>query len=164
MGLPGCVTCHENHEIVHPTDAFLSTGKDGKCGACHDAGIGGATAPRCMYEKITALKTATDGAKTALEREAEAGMLVTKAQFDLSKADEALTKARANVHLFRPYEVQQTVAGGLTIASTAKAEAARLARERGFRRKGLLVSLGLIGLSIAALVVKIRDLGTRPPR
>jgi hypothetical protein len=117
-----------------------------------------------MYQDISALKTKTDEAKAALEREAEAGMLVAKAQFELSKADEALTKARADVHLFRPYAVHQTVAGGLTIASTARAEAARLARERGFRRKGLLVSLGLIGLSIAALVVKIKDLEVRRPR
>ena len=158
MGLPGCVTCHENHEIVHPTDAFLSTGKDGKCGACHDAGTEGARAAAAMYQDITALKTATEKAKAALQREAEAGMLVAKPQFELSKADEALTKARADVHLFRPYQVQQTVAGGLTIATTAKAQAAHLARERGFRRKGLGLSLILIGLSIAALVAKIRTL------
>lgn len=158
MGLPGCVTCHENHEIVHPTDAFLSTGKEGKCGACHDTGTEGARAAAAMYQDITALKTATEQAKAALEREAEAGMLVAKPQFELSKADEALTKARADVHLFRPYEVHQTVAGGLTIAVTAKAQAAQLARERNFRRKGLGLSLVLIGLSIAALVAKIRTL------
>ena len=164
MGLPGCVTCHENHEIVHPTDAFLATGKEGRCQSCHEAGTEGARAAASMYQDITALKTATDAAKAELRREAEAGMLVAKAQFELSKADEALTKARADVHLFRPYEVHQTVGAGLTIAATAKAEAGRLARERDFRRKGLLVSLGLIGLSIAALIVKIKDLEARPPR
>jgi predicted CXXCH cytochrome family protein len=157
MGLPGCVTCHENHEIVHPTDAFLSTGKEGKCGACHETNTEGARAAAAMYQDITALKTATERAKAALEREAEAGMLVAKPQFELSKADEALTKARADVHLFRPYEVHQTVAGGLTIAATAKAQAAQLERERNFRRKGLGLSLVLIGLSIAALVAKIRS-------
>ena len=161
MGLPGCVTCHENHEIVHPVDAFLSTGKEGKCGACHEAGTAGAKAAAEMYKDITALKGATDEAKAALEREAEAGMLVAKAQFELSKADEALTKARADVHMFRPTNVQQTVAGALKIADAAKAEAARLSKERDFRRKGLLVSLILIGLSIAALVVKIKDLDDR---
>jgi hypothetical protein len=88
-------------------------------------------------------------------------MLVARAQFDLSRADEALTKARADVHLFQPYAVQQTVAGGLTIARTARAEAFRIRRERDFRRKGLLVSLALIGLAIAALVAKIRDIDRR---
>jgi DnaJ-class molecular chaperone len=163
MGLPGCVTCHENHEIVHPVDAFLSTGTDGKCGACHEAGTEGARAAAAMYADITALKTSTEQARAALQREAEAGMLTTKAQFELSRADEDLTKARADVHMFRPYTVQQTVAGGLTIATTAKAEAVRLSKERGFRRKGLGLSLVLIALSIAALVAKIRTLpGNKP--
>jgi hypothetical protein len=158
MGLPGCVTCHENHDIVAPTDAFLSTGKQGKCVTCHEAGTEGARAAAAMYRDITALMAATDAAKTALRREAEAGMLVARAQFDLSRSDEALTKARADVHMFQPYNVQQTVAGGLTIARTARAEAVRLSRERDYRRKGLVLSLVLIGLSIAALVAKIRDL------
>ncbi len=163
LGLPGCVTCHENHDIVHPTDAFLSTGKDGKCSTCHEAGTEGARSAAAMYKDIIALKTANDAAKTALQREAEAGMLVASAQFNLSRAEEALTKARADVHLFHPYAVQQTVAGGLTIARTARAEAVRSVRERDFRRKGLIVSLALIGLSIAALVLKIRDLDRRKP-
>jgi len=164
LGLPGCVTCHENHEIVHPTDAFLATGPDGKCGTCHDKDSEGARAAAAMYQDITTLKNATDEAKAALRREAEAGMLVTRAQFDLSRADEALTRARADVHRFHPYAVQQTVAGGLTIARTAKAEAVRLGKERAFRRQGLLVSLGLIGVSIAALLVRIRDLDGRRRR
>ena len=34
----------ENHRIVHPTDSFLSTGKEGKCADCHEAGTEGARA------------------------------------------------------------------------------------------------------------------------
>jgi predicted CXXCH cytochrome family protein len=161
LGLPGCVTCHENHEIMHPVDAFLSTGDEGKCGTCHESGTEGAKAAAEMYEDISALKAATDQAKAALEREAEAGMFVAKPLFELSKADEALTKARADVHMFRPTNVQATAAGGLKIAETARTEAARLARERDFRRKGLLLSLALISLSIAVLLAKIREIDRR---
>ncbi len=163
MGLPGCVTCHENHAIVHPTDGFLSTGEEGKCGSCHEAGTQGARAAAAMYSDILKLKKETEAARSALRREGEAGMLVSRPEFELSRADEALTKARTDVHYFQPYAVQQAVSGGLTIARTARAEAARLERERGFRRKGLFLSLGLIGLAIAGLVAKIRDLGRRRP-
>jgi hypothetical protein len=163
LDLPGCVTCHENHDIVPPTDAFLSTGKDGKCVSCHEAGTEGARAAAAMYEDIVALERETASAKAALQREAEAGMLVARAQFDLSRADEALTKARADVHLFQPYAVQQTAAGGLTIARAAQAEAVLIRHERDFRRKGLVVALALIGISIAALVAKIRDIDRRKP-
>jgi hypothetical protein len=161
MGLPGCVTCHENHAILRPTDAFLSTGEESKCTSCHEAGTEGARAAAAMYEDILKLKKETEAARAALRREAEAGMEVSKAQFDLSRADEALTKARADVHYFQPYSVQEAVSGGLTVARTARAEAARLGREREFRRKGLFLSLALIGFAIVGLVVKIRDLDRR---
>ncbi len=163
LGLPGCVTCHENHEIVHPTDAFLSTGKQSRCTSCHEAGSEGARAAAAMYQDILRLQKETDAAKAAMGREAEAGMEVSRAQFDLSRVDETLTKARAEVHNFKPYAVQQSVSAGLTIARTARAEAARLQREREFRRKGLFLSLGLIGLAIAGLVAKIRDTERRRP-
>jgi hypothetical protein len=114
-----------------------------------------------MREDIVTLEKQILDAKAALQREAEAGMLVARAQFDLSRADEALTKARADVHLFQPYAVQQTAAGGLTIARTARAQAALIRHERDFRRKGLVVALLLIGISIAALVAKIRDIDRR---
>jgi methyl-accepting chemotaxis protein len=115
-----------------------------------------------MHEEIVALERATDAAKAALAREAEAGMLVARAQFDLSRADEALTKARADVHLFQPYAVQQTAAGGLTIARTAQAQAALIRHERDFRRKGLVVALllmlGLLRFFYRWVVHPIRDL------
>jgi len=161
MGLPGCVTCHENHRIVHPTDAFLSTGKEGKCADCHEAGTEGARAAAAMFADLLRLQEETNAARAALRRESEAGMEVSRAQFDLARADEALTKARADVHYFQPYAVQQAAAGGLMVARTARAEAARIHREREFRRKGLFVSVALILAAILGLVLKIRDLERR---
>lgn len=161
MGLPGCVACHENHAILRPTDAFLSTGEESKCASCHEAGTEGARAAAAMHEDILRLKKETEAARAALRRESEAGMEVSRALFDLSRADEALTKARTDVHYFQPYAVQQIVAGGLTVARSARAEAARIHREREFRRKGLFVSLALILVVIAGLVLKIRDLDHR---
>jgi Cytochrome c3 len=162
MGLPGCVTCHENHRIVHPTDAFLSTGAEGKCGPCHEPNTGGARAAAAMYADLVRLQKETEAARAALRRESEAGMEVSRAQFELAKADEALTKARADVHLFQAFAVHRAVDGGLTVARTARAEAARIRREREFRRKGLFVSLALILAAVAALVLKIHDLGATP--
>ncbi|MEX1243667.1 MAG: cytochrome c3 family protein [Thermoanaerobaculia bacterium] len=161
LGLPGCVTCHENHLIVHPTDAFLSTGKDSRCASCHEPGSEGAKSAAAMYADLLRLQKETGAARASLAREAEAGMEVSRAQFDLARADEALTKARADVHLFQPYAVEKAVTTGLTVARAASAEAARIAREREFRRKGLFVSLGLIFLAIVGLVAKIRDLDRR---
>jgi Cytochrome c3 len=161
LGLPGCVTCHENHGIVHPSDAFLAEGDQSRCASCHEAGTAGAKAAAEMHSGLTRLQKETEAARAALRREAEAGMEVSRALFDLTRADEALTKARADVHLFQAAAVQQAVAGGLTVARKAREDGARLHREREFRRKGLFVSLGLILVAIVGLVLKIRDLGHR---
>jgi hypothetical protein len=161
MGLPGCVTCHENHEILHPTDAFLSEGAQSKCASCHEAGSAGARAAAQMYDDLRRLERETSEARRVLQLEAEAGMEVSKIEFELARADEALTRARADVHLSEPSAVRKAASGGLAIARAGKAAAARVRGEREFRRKGLFVSLALILVAIAALVAKIRSLDRR---
>ena len=161
MGLPGCVTCHENHEILHPTDAFLSEGPDGKCGACHEPGTEGSKVAAAMYAELRGLEKAAREAHRALRVEAEAGMEVSRVEFDLTRAAEALTKARADVHLFQLAAVRKATDEGLTVARTAMTAAVRIQREREFRRKGLFVSLGLILIAIVALVARIREIDRR---
>ena len=161
LDLPGCVTCHENHAIVHPTDEFLADGAASKCSSCHEAGTKGAQAAAAMYAELRKLRDDTAAAKAMLKVEAEAGMEVSRVQFELSHADEALTKARADVHLFDPAAVKKAVDGGIAVTRTAVSAATKIHAERQFRRKGLFGSLGLILLAIVALVVKIRDLDRR---
>jgi hypothetical protein len=161
MGLPGCVTCHENHAIVHPTDEFLADGADSKCSSCHEAGTKGAAAAAEMHQALRQLRDDTAAAKARLRTEAEAGMEVSRVQFDLARADEALTKARADVHLFDPAAVRKAVAEGLTVTRSAAVAAARIHGERQFRRKGLFASLVVILAAIVALAAKIRDLDRR---
>ena len=122
LDLPGCVTCHENHAVVAPTDAYFSTGKDGKCVDCHETGTEGARSAAAMHENIVTLEKQILAAKAALQREAEAGMLAQRARSTF-RAPTKRSRARADVHLFQPYAVRQTAAGGLTIA-------ARLAQPR----------------------------------
>ena len=158
LGLPGCVTCHDNHDIVKPTEAFLSTGPEGKCGDCHDAGSVGARAASSMYQSIVGLEREMGAAKALLRTATEAGMEVSRDQFDLAKADEALTKARADVHYFQTAAVDKDVAEGLKAAQTARKAGMRALAERDYRRRGLFLSLFLILLTIGALLAKIRNL------
>jgi hypothetical protein len=157
MELPGCVTCHENHEIVKPSEAFLAEGDQGKCSSCHEAGSAGARAAAAMREDLVGLDGEIRRAGEFVNRAAEAGMEVSKVRFDLVAATNALTKARSQVHLFRPSAVHVAVAEGLTVARKAAAGGESKLKERDFRQRGLFVSLALILLSIAALVVRIRE-------
>ena len=163
LGLPACVTCHENHAIVHPTDEFLTAGPDGKCSTCHEPGSKGAAAADAMYASLKRLRTETADARARLRTEAEAGMEVSRIQFELARADEALTKARTDVHHFAPSAVDKAVAEGLAVARAAREAAGRVRSERAFRRTGLFASLGVILAAIVALAVKIRDLDRRGP-
>jgi hypothetical protein len=165
LGLPGCVTCHENHEIVKPSEAFLAEGPESKCASCHESGSDGAVAAAAMRADLVGLDGEIRRATQLVDRAAEAGMEVSKVRFDLVSAVNALTKARAQVHLFRPSAVHAAVAEGLTVTRRAATGGQARLEERDFRRRGLFISLGLILLTMAALVVRIRerDRGTRDP-
>ncbi len=162
LGLPGCVTCHENHEIVKPSEAFLAEGDQSKCSSCHEAGSPGARAAAAMRTDLVGLDGEIQQAGRLVDHAAEAGMEVSRVRFDLVAASNALTKARSQIHLFRPSAVHAAVAEGLTVARKAALGGQARLKERDFRRRGLFVSLGLILVTIVALVVKIREGGPGP--
>ena len=157
MDLPGCVTCHDNHEIVKPTEAFLEAGDQSKCSSCHEADSAGARAAATMRADLVGLDGNIRQARGLVDRAEEAGMEVSRARFDLVEATNALTKARSQVHLFRSSAVHAAVAEGLAVARKAAAGGEARLKERDYRQRGLFVSLGLILVSIAVLVVRIRE-------
>jgi hypothetical protein len=165
LGLPGCVTCHENHEIVQPNEAFLAAGDQSKCASCHEEGSEGARAAAAMRADLVALDGEIRNATRLVDHAEEAGMEVSRARFDLVAASNALTKARADVHLFRPSAVHDAAKEGLTVAGNAASGGEARLKERDYRRRGLFVSLGLIGLSMAALIawIRQRDSSVRDP-
>ncbi|HET9795868.1 MAG TPA: cytochrome c3 family protein [Thermoanaerobaculia bacterium] len=159
LGLPGCVTCHGNHDIAAPTEEFLGTGPTGRCGSCHEKGDRCDVATTAMHGDIVALRTRIEAAHRVLETASEAGMEVSKQKFDLTNAEEALTKARTDVHELQLAAVRKDADEGLAIARAAEAAGHRAMAERDYRRRGLLLSLVLILGTIIALVFTIRRLG-----
>jgi hypothetical protein len=57
-GFPGCVTCHSNHEIKHPTDEMIGTGSHAVCIRCHTEGDAGYKIAADMKTKPTELDSA----------------------------------------------------------------------------------------------------------
>jgi hypothetical protein len=156
MGLPGCVTCHSNHDIEKPSEDFLGSGPKGKCGSCHEKGDRCDVATAAMHEDLVALTTRLEAAHRILDTAAEAGMEVSRQKFDLTNAEEALTKARTDVHVLQLAAVRKDADEGLAVARAAEAAGHRAMAERDYRRRGLLLSLVLILATIAALLYKIR--------
>ena len=152
-----CEACHGHHDVVRPTDARVGLGAGSACAECHsaaDAGGKAATQISAALGQATALaKEATTQVDVARAR----GMLMTDALVALESAHQQIVEARTLVHTVDPAQVESKTKAADTAADKALAEARRAFGEIRFRRRGLLVALALIVVTIVALVLKIRD-------
>jgi hypothetical protein len=162
MGIPGCVACHNNHDIHATGDEMLGLGKQAVCSTCHDAGSKAGEEAAGMRRLIDSLRTELDSAAAILQRAGRSGVEVSQAQFDLEGAHNALVSSRAAVHTFDLQPVATEVAGGRKITAQALDRGRRALGELRFRRTGLAVSVLIIMVLIGALALKIRELEGRP--
>ena len=162
MGIPGCATCHSNHEILEASDAMLGVGDKAICGNCHTPQDTGGKTALGMRESIEKLRTDYDTAHAVLSKAEDDGMEVSQPLFDLSGAKTALVKARASIHGFNLSGVNAEVKPGLEIANKARTRGIRALDELQFRRKGLAVSAVIILALVIGLVLKIRQMENKP--
>jgi hypothetical protein len=158
MGLPGCVECHSNHEIVKPADDWVGVGAKAVCVNCHAAGDKGYAAAQKMAGDLAKLKTFLGRAEEILGTAERSGMGVSGPKVELTNAHEALVKARVNVHSFNEPEVRKLTEQGVDIAQKAYQAGVVALRERDVRRKGLGISLIFIVLAVSGLYLKIRQI------
>jgi hypothetical protein len=157
MGVPGCATCHENHEIKETSDEMLGLGDKAVCSSCHGADDKGGKSATEMRKLIDSLRGESDKAHEILSQAERAGMEVSQAQFDLNGAKDALIKARAAIHVFRIDPVKKETEAGLAISVKAHARGVKALDDLRFRRRGLAVSVVIILALIAGVVLKIRQ-------
>ena len=162
MGLPGCVQCHSNHEIVKPSDDWVGTSPNSVCMNCHAAGDKGFAAAQKMAGDIARLRSLLGRAEDTLTTAERSGMEVSTPKVELASAHEALVKARVNVHTFSAAEVQKLTDQGTEISQKAYKAGVVALQERDVRRKGLGVSLIFIVLAIGGLYLKIRQMESKP--
>lgn len=160
--LPGCVTCHSNHRILHPTDTMLGTGSQSVCISCHSQGDDGYKAASQIHGELQKLQGAITRSDQILEKARAAGMEVSQALSEEDQARDSLTKARVTIHSLNPTQVDENISAGMKVtAKTHEAGAAALA-ERAYRRKGLGLSLLAILLVVIGLRLYLREI--EPPR
>jgi len=161
--LPGCATCHNHHDIQHPTDEMLGMEADGVCGRCHQEGdpkygatLTGAEAARKMRRGLDDLDAMIEEAKRNLKKAEELGMGVQKPRFELKKASDALTNARSLVHGFALKPMEEVLDEGLQVATVQNETALERIGEYHFRRVWLALSLVPILLVVGLLLLYIR--------
>jgi predicted CXXCH cytochrome family protein len=167
VGLPGCVTCHGNHDIKLPSDEMLGMEDSAVCARCHENGkygatLAGAQAARTLHSDLEQLKNNIDTAEKTLNKAERLGMEISQPRFELRAAFDALTNARSLVHTFQIKPVQTAVAGGEKISAEVQEKADHALQEHTARRIWLATTLVPILLVIALLLLYIRSMPVLP--
>jgi hypothetical protein len=162
LDLPECEVCHGNHLIRKPSDDMLGTGPGALCINCHEPGSPGYAVAGQMRDAIERLKAQMEQAEGVVQHAADRGMDMGDAEFALHEAATKLTQARTYVHSFSIDAMRPIAEEGVQQARTAETQGYRALEELRFRRRGLWVTLGILGLVIVGLLLAIREC-TRPP-
>jgi hypothetical protein len=161
IGMPGCVTCHQNHEVVRAGEDLLGLGEDAACARCHSSDDAGGEVANSMRVHIDSLTNSFTEADSILQEAEQAGMEVSEALFELGIANNSMVEARAAVHAADMGAVAEKVGEGLEITSRAHERGLEALAELGVRRTGLAVSVTLILFLIAGLLLKIREIESK---
>jgi len=130
------------------------------CLNCHTVGDECDVATEKMYAGISTLDLELRSAERLLRRAEVAGMDVSEVLFDLnSKGKTAAVEARALVHSFDTERMIARTEEGREVAAAAHQAGEDAWSELQFRRRGLAVSLLLVGFVLLGLFLKIRSLG-----
>ncbi|PYX80243.1 MAG: hypothetical protein DMG70_24715 [Acidobacteria bacterium] len=151
MNIASCVTCHSSHRIKHPDDTFVGTGPKAVCGNCHTPDEPAGETANGIHRRFQRLEADMAGAKSLLDRAEHSGMDVSEAQLELDQAGDALTKARVTLHTATLSRVTEDVNVGAGIVAKAHQAGEAALRERGRRRKSVLIPL----IAIVALLVSL---------
>ena len=158
LGIPGCASCHSNHEVVATSDTMLGIGEKSVCSNCHAPEDPGGKTAVAMRGAIDELRENYENALGMLTRAEHSGMEVSQPLFDLNEAKTALVKARAAIHAFNLDGVKKETQPGLEVSQKARSLGMKVLDELKFRRNGLIISVLVILALIVGLVLKIRQM------
>jgi predicted CXXCH cytochrome family protein len=155
---PGCLTCHSNHAIEHPSDAWVSMKDPALCSVCHDDTVKGKADIAAVEQGLALLGSSIDRARQVLDRAQVAGMLVDEGLGFLRDAQEQQVMARLTVHAFAAKAFQPVADKGIAAAERAEQFGTDALADLKVRRRGLAVATLLIIGFLITLAVKIRRL------
>lgn len=135
-----------------------------RCSDCHSPDSDGMEVSGQIAGAMHALAVGTARAERALLAAQRGGVEVRKAHLELDKAVDAQIQLQVLVHAFATQtnsDFARKRAEGLDVAHTALLAGHSALDELSYRRRGLLVSLGIILCVLVALALKIRQMSHR---
>jgi len=158
LGVPPCTTCHSHHEISATSDEMLGTGERGTCSACHSPGDRCDQATTSMREGLDRLSSETTLARDLLARAERVGMDVDRPTYDLAGAEDALVRARVEIHAFSEERVGEVIGDGVVIAVDVQKAAQSKLDEYQYRRRGLALASAVLLLFAGLLALRAHRL------
>ncbi len=165
LGKRGCVTCHSNHGIQHPSDAMLAVGGKGVCGTCHQPGAACDRATVRIVSGFVGLRDSLALADSLLKLAEDRGMETGLGRDSWKEAQDQQVGVRAGLHSFDSAQITGVLDEGLGLARHAADQARAALRDWRTRRIGMGLSLLAILFVIALVTLKIRQIEARqgPP-
>jgi hypothetical protein len=129
---------------------------------CHSPGDHCDKARAEMFAGLTGLSEAIKGADQVLGVAESSGMEVSEARLQQDQARDSLTKARVTIHSFQRALVDQDIQAGLKIAAQDLQAGKDALAERDYRRRGVGYALVFILMTVAGLLLYIRQIERVP--
>jgi predicted CXXCH cytochrome family protein len=158
MGQSQCLTCHSNHAIQPPKDAWIGLDEKALCATCHDDKMPGAAVIASVRKGFDDFGARLSAATSVLDRAETAGMLVDDGKLALHDAAEAHVRMRVLVHAFAAPPFDAELKTGVAAVDRATSIGESAMAELQYRRRGLAAATLLILGFLVTLFVKIRRL------
>ena len=155
---PRCVTCHGRYDVMPATrDLFLGT-EERHCGSCHPPGSEIAGQVEAMHQVLREADGDYERAEATIALAAENRLITAGQEELLHRANTPLVEARALQHTVSLEDVQAKAEESMALSQEAQASAEAALRGLETRRLGMIIALGVILVTIVALVLIKREL------
>jgi hypothetical protein len=155
---PECVTCHGQHDVPIPTrNLFLGT-DERHCGMCHAPGSTTAGQVDAIYEALKEADDAYEQAEQTIALASEQHLIMAEQEELLQRANTPLIESRALQHTVNLADIEAKAEESLVLSQQAQASADEALKGLDTRRLGMVIALGVILVTIVALVLIKREL------
>ena len=146
-------------QVQDPLAAGIAAVSGSVCLDCHERGDDCDRSTTRIYRGLIGVERAIRASRSLLDQAAQRGMEVSSAQFELGNAGtSALIESRSLIHSFDEQRILRRIRDGRAAAGMARTAGLQALAELQKRRRGLAVSLGIIGACLVGLALKIRQL------
>jgi predicted CXXCH cytochrome family protein len=165
-GWPECEKCHGNHAVSRTDDSMLDESVNPLCYDCHrehaqDDPDCERTA-RYFHTSLTTLARGTASLHEQIEILARRGLDVEPLTANVQELDDLLRQSRSRIHAFDRSEFEGLDTKGREMIEAGWKQVEEAEAEYRFRRNGMLAAVGIMLFLAVAILLKIRQIESRP--